>query len=393
MSGPDVRDLAGDELQEAQFPSNPHSDFRLYLSPDVQRGTWSHAKQDTSVEICGVLVGRWEKDENGPYAVVTDFIRCERAASKFAEVTFTHESWAQINDEMDSQFADSRIVGWYHSHPDFGVFLSDRDCFIHEHFFSNPGQVAYVIDPVRDIEGMFAWQAGKPTPLGHYWIGDRIEAGEYAGKTASTSNVTQSIGRELPVESVSQRPWLQDLLTMLLTGLLFFGAGYFIANQRSSWERQMVQQGAVAHYGINQLMKLGIEDELSRVDQQLGEILQSLEAMPDPGEKLDDDGVKAATALRRDIEDNLAYSRDAVTRIEGQYGMTDAQRQAILWIVAERQAALNRARQAATKSDATPETGNKASTAANDESDKSTDTEDTSAEAPPTEVKAPANPE
>src|SRR6185369_3929322 len=135
----------------------------------VHSGTHQHAAHDTSVEICGVLVGRWEKDNDGPYAVITEFIRCDNAAQKFAEVTFTHESWAQINREMDTKFQDLRIVGWYHSHPNFGIFLSDRDFFIQQNFFSGPGQIALVIDPVRKIEGVFEWRHGGTAPTPYYW--------------------------------------------------------------------------------------------------------------------------------------------------------------------------------------------------------------------------------
>ena len=73
------------------------SAFRLHLAPEVHRGVEAHAKADSSVEICGVLVGQWGQDAQGPFALVTDYIRCDNAASKFAEVTFTHESWSQIN--------------------------------------------------------------------------------------------------------------------------------------------------------------------------------------------------------------------------------------------------------------------------------------------------------
>src|SRR4029077_17283837 len=107
MSGVDVQDLAKETLSADRFPVSPRADFRLLLAPAVHRGTWEHAKQDPTVEICGVLVGRCAQDENCPFAVVDNFIRCDGAASKFAEVTFTHESWAQINREMDTQFADA----------------------------------------------------------------------------------------------------------------------------------------------------------------------------------------------------------------------------------------------------------------------------------------------
>lgn len=98
-------------------------------------------------------------------------IRGEGMTSKSAEVTFTHETWAEINRRMDRDFADERIVGWYHSHPDFGIFLSDRDLFIHEHFFPAPGQIAVVIDPVRDEEGVFVWQEGTLGRTKTYWVG------------------------------------------------------------------------------------------------------------------------------------------------------------------------------------------------------------------------------
>src|SRR5881392_1571619 len=120
----DVKDLTNEKLPTSRFPVDPRASFRLYIAPQVRLGIQQHAKADASIEICGVLVGNWYVDENGPYVAITDYIRCDNASSKFAEVTFTHESWAQINKEMDSRFANSRIVGWYHSHPDFGIFLS-----------------------------------------------------------------------------------------------------------------------------------------------------------------------------------------------------------------------------------------------------------------------------
>jgi proteasome lid subunit RPN8/RPN11 len=190
MNHLDVVQLDREELVQDTFPASPKADFRLYFAPQAHKGIIQHAQHDTSVEICGVLVGQWRTDEHGPYAVVENYIKCDSATSKFAEVTFTHESWSQINQEMDTTYEDKRIVGWYHSHPDFGIFLSDRDCFIHEHFFSGAGQVAFVVDPVRNSEGAFAWKHGKPTPMSHYWIGDTIRTVQ-----ASTSDPASEVKR------------------------------------------------------------------------------------------------------------------------------------------------------------------------------------------------------
>ncbi len=59
MSQLDVKGLKGESLKSAKFPVDPRTDFRLHIALDVSRGIEQHAKADTSVEICGVLVGNW----------------------------------------------------------------------------------------------------------------------------------------------------------------------------------------------------------------------------------------------------------------------------------------------------------------------------------------------
>src|SRR5690242_7158280 len=236
MAQIDVKDLASEKLPSSQFPASPRADFRLHIAPEVRRGIEQHATADKKVEICGVLVGNWHSDENGPYVSITNYIRCDNASSKFAEVTFTHESWAQINKEMDSRFANARIVGWYHSHPDFGIFLSDRDCFIHEHFFYGPGQVAYVVDPVRDLEGMFYWQKGKPTPMPHFWIGNSIrtlEASErnVGAEMAKLAGPAKGGALPLPAPSPPQSSAF-GFATTAMAMLLLFLLGYLYGGWR-----------------------------------------------------------------------------------------------------------------------------------------------------------------
>lgn len=43
-----------------------------------------------------------------------------------------------------------RILGWFHSHPDFGCFLSTTDLKTQQFFFPESYQVALVVDPIRD---------------------------------------------------------------------------------------------------------------------------------------------------------------------------------------------------------------------------------------------------
>ncbi len=121
----------------------------------------THGKTDTSVEICGVLVGRVQHDRKGPYLLIEASIAGEKSANKQTQVTFTAETWNSIQQEMEKKYPDKKIVGWYHTHPGFGVFLSGMDLFIQDNFFNLPWQVAWVYDPIADIDGAFVWKSGK----------------------------------------------------------------------------------------------------------------------------------------------------------------------------------------------------------------------------------------
>jgi proteasome lid subunit RPN8/RPN11 len=114
-----------------------------------------HVAADTSVEHGGVMVGH--VDEAAATTHVVGSIRALGAESDIASLRFTHETWDHIGSVMERDFPGKQMVGWYHSHPHFGIFLSEHDQFIHRNFFSQPWQVAYVRDPLLDQRGFFAW--------------------------------------------------------------------------------------------------------------------------------------------------------------------------------------------------------------------------------------------
>ncbi len=76
---------------------------------------------------------------------------------------------------MDKQFPDLRIVGWYHTHPGHGIFLSEMDIFLHESFFGLPWQTAFVYDPRSGDEGFFGAEGGHSKRMAHL-----VEADEAA---------------------------------------------------------------------------------------------------------------------------------------------------------------------------------------------------------------------
>lgn len=118
-----------------------------------------HMFSNTDREVGGILVGTVADGR----ASVTGTLPALAATSGSANVTFTHEVWEQVHAAMDRDHSDERIVGWYHSHPGFGVFLSEYDAFAHRNFFEDAAMLALVVDPHSGEAGWFAMRDGAPT--------------------------------------------------------------------------------------------------------------------------------------------------------------------------------------------------------------------------------------
>ncbi len=172
MSSLDVRAIDKADLKKKARPAVAQ-ELTVYIAEAAFDRAVERGGKDTSREIGGVLVGEVLVDERGPYLSIEATIDALHADEKGAELTFTHATWDHIHKEMDTKFAGKKVVGWYHTHPGFGVFLSDRDQFIHKSFFNLPFQVALVYDPKTREHGVFAWRDNETWRLRRYVIGDR----------------------------------------------------------------------------------------------------------------------------------------------------------------------------------------------------------------------------
>jgi proteasome lid subunit RPN8/RPN11 len=145
------------------------------IDNEVTRCIRQHARSHMTTEVCGVLIG----DKRNGVVEVRASIEASNAAQAGTHVTFTQDAWEAIYRVKDESYPEERIIGWYHSHPGFGVFLSEHDMFIQRNFFSSPDQVAWVYDPHTDEEGCFGWIDGDVHRISTFSIvdnnGDGVE--------------------------------------------------------------------------------------------------------------------------------------------------------------------------------------------------------------------------
>jgi proteasome lid subunit RPN8/RPN11 len=133
-------------------------DLPIFVDLDVFREMEAHAQTNTRVELGGVMLGQQRVDQDGkPFVVITDSLRARHYEATKGSFKFTHDTWSQITRERNEFRQDLEMVGWYHTHPGWGIFLSGMDLFICNNFFNRPLDVALVIDPCAGQRGWFQW--------------------------------------------------------------------------------------------------------------------------------------------------------------------------------------------------------------------------------------------
>ena len=137
----------------------------VLIDEPALRASQAHALSSLNREVAGFLIGpRPEKQPDGRYVVhVIDTIVAKHTVMQGASVTYTPESWRNAHDTLAERYPDETavMVGWYHTHPGFGIFLSGMDLFIHQTFYTQIWHVAFVLDPRARTSGFFGWDRYK----------------------------------------------------------------------------------------------------------------------------------------------------------------------------------------------------------------------------------------
>lgn len=249
-----VRPDQDDHFAVAVCGQLPEMDLPIFVDLDVMRDMEAHAQSDKTVELGGVLLGRQSIDDQGqPFVVVTDWLQADHYESTRSRFKFTHETWAEITKRRGGYPNDTEMVGWYHTHPGWGIFLSDMDMFICKNFFNRPLDVALVIDPCNLKRGWFQWtdESGTHTRevAGFYLTTSRHRKSEleyfadlYNGVLTMSdprySEPTRSGGGASPIINIADRR--NPMFDIAVLGMLFMQFALLVL---IAW-RMMVPQTA-----------------------------------------------------------------------------------------------------------------------------------------------------
>ncbi|MEW5827570.1 MAG: hypothetical protein AB1846_01675 [Chloroflexota bacterium] len=143
----------------------------VYMSQVAFSRIGVHAASDPDFEVGGILIGHWcaHEDGIGQYVSIEQMLPARYTRQGSAYLTFTQDTLVDVLNRIESQYPDKRIVGWYHTHPRMGLFLSRYDTWLHNSFFPEPWQVALVVEPHTSIGGVFIRQKNGSLDSSRYF--------------------------------------------------------------------------------------------------------------------------------------------------------------------------------------------------------------------------------
>lgn len=285
----EIQEEGENQPSAVQLPMNfltfgeiENDDVKVYIKQDVFKALEAYALKDVEHERGTILLGRYSEEMGKTHVVISDYIEAKYTDASASTLTFTHETWEYVHKEHDEKYPDEKIVGWQHTHPSYGIFLSNYDLFIHENFFNLPFQLAYVIDPVQNLRGFFQWKNGKIEKLKGYYVYDEI------GKPIKISQAKP----EKEKTGKKKISWL-PIVTTAVALVLVVACLFMISSLRGQLQEQQEKQSE-------------LETVISRQEEELYQIQSGMEVEDADGETVSITDLQAVISAQQQTIDELS---------------------------------------------------------------------------------------
>ena len=260
------------ELTENMLPQNilPIGDRveenkNIYILQSVYKEIHKFTQNKTTNESGGMLVGTVLEEFGKTNTIISGFVEAKYCEATPTTLKFTHETWEYVHKEIEKKHPGKKIVGWIHTHPDFGIFLSEYDKFIHQNFFNEDYQVAYVVDPIQKIEGFYFWINEKIEKCKGFYIYDKTGAKITVG--ADTEEA--AVAKESSIFSIRN-----VLIAVLAVAVILLTFSNISTNQKlSKLEEQQKTLAETANRSLSYMQQLiwSQADEIQKLKNALTE--------------------------------------------------------------------------------------------------------------------------
>src|SRR5213592_1937757 len=125
--------------------STSRSPYPIFFQQEAVIALQEHLKSSPTQAIFGFLIGDLYRDpETGVlYTVIDKTLKLSQAIYGDKTEVVVSRLWDRMQEQLAK--ASASLLGWYHSHPGQGGFLTTHDVETHEKFFTDPWHVAILV--------------------------------------------------------------------------------------------------------------------------------------------------------------------------------------------------------------------------------------------------------
>ncbi|KAG9317453.1 JAB1/Mov34/MPN/PAD-1 ubiquitin protease-domain-containing protein [Chiua virens] len=127
-----------------------------------------HGRAGVPMEVMGLMLGEFIDE----YTVqVIDVFAMPQSGTTVTVESVDHVFQQKMVDMLKQTGRPEMVVGWYHSHPGFGCWLSSVDINTQQSFEQMQNRcVAVVVDPIQSVKGKVVIDAFVSLTLKPYWL-------------------------------------------------------------------------------------------------------------------------------------------------------------------------------------------------------------------------------
>eukprot|EP00656_Telonema_subtile_P034513 TRINITY_DN3858_c0_g1_i2.p1 TRINITY_DN3858_c0_g1~~TRINITY_DN3858_c0_g1_i2.p1 ORF type:complete len:303 (-),score=50.59 TRINITY_DN3858_c0_g1_i2:59-967(-) len=123
----------------------------IYISSLALLKMLKHGRAGVPMEVMGLMVGEFVDDY---MVVVTDVFAMPQSGTGVSVEAVDPVFQMKMLEMLKQTGRPEMVVGWYHSHPGFGCWLSGVDINTQQSFEAlNARAVAVVVDPIQSVKG------------------------------------------------------------------------------------------------------------------------------------------------------------------------------------------------------------------------------------------------
>lgn len=129
----------------------PDTSEQVYISSLALLKMLKHGRAGVPMEVMGLMLGEFVDDFT---VKVVDVFSMPQTGNSVSVEAVDPVFQTKMLDMLKQTGRPETVVGWYHSHPGFGCWLSGTDINTQQSFEQlNPRAVGVVVDPIQSVKG------------------------------------------------------------------------------------------------------------------------------------------------------------------------------------------------------------------------------------------------